>query len=792
MESVRQFAQLSLSDCLLAGGKNASLGEMIKHLTKLGINVPDGFAITTTTYKKFLEQNHLDKRIYQMLAKLDINDLQTLQAISLEIQQLILNTKIPSSIVKEVILAYEALGSKEPISVAVRSSATAEDLPGTSFAGQQDTFLNVQGNENVLNAIKQVYASLFTQRAITYRNHHSFDHSQVAISVGVQRMVRSDLGTSGVVFTLDTESGFEQVVFITASYGLGENIVQGAVNPDEFFVHKPLLLNNKYAILRKNLGAKTTKTIYKSNYDFREALETVSVEKSKQLRFCLTDQAIHELARQAVKIENHYNCHMDIEWAFDGTDDKLYIVQARPETVKNFHEKNVIERFKLTTKGEIISTGRSIGNRIGQGQAQIILNPRNMKDMRRGEILVTEMTDPDWEPIMKRASAIVTDRGGRTCHAAIIARELGIPAVVGCGNASKIIKKGEPLTVSCAEGETGFIYSGILAHEVERIQITKMQKLPIKICMNLGNPEKAFAYQALPNDGVGLARLEFIISNMIGIHPRALLEFNSLPRKLARDIYSRICAYASPVEYYIEKLREGIGTIAAAFYPKPVIVRFSDFKSNEYANLLGGSLYEPQEGNPMLGFRGVSRYLSDQFRECFELECIAIKRVRDNMGLVNVKLMIPFVRIISEANKITSLLNSFNLKRGENGLEVYMMCEVPSNAILAEEFLEYFDGYSIGSNDLTQLTLGLDRDSPLVAGLFDERDYAVKTLLHKVIGTCLDANKYVGICGQGPSDHQDFAKWLLEEGITSLSLSPDTLVQTWLYLSKCSHGLENN
>lgn len=783
MENIRQFAQIDLSDFPLVGGKNASLGEMIKHLTKIGINVPDGFAVTTLAYQHFLGQDNLDQKIYALLDKITKDDISSLQSISSQIRQLILETEFPKKLIHDIKVAYESLSKNEPISVAVRSSATAEDLAGSSFAGQQDSYLNVVGIDNVLLAIKRVYASLFTDRAITYRNDHKFDHRQVSISVGVQRMVRSDLGTSGVVFTLDTESGFENVVFITASYGLGENIVQGAVNPDEFFVHKEMLLQNKNAIIRKNLGTKTTKKIYKDAFDYTQSLETVSVHEKEQMRFCLSDELIQHLAHQAIKIEKHYQRHMDIEWALDGTNEKIYIVQARPETVRSIQNQNVLERFRLTGKGEVIAQGRSIGDKIGQGSARVILETKDMEHMQTGEVLVTDMTDPDWEPVMKRAAAIVTNRGGRTCHAAIIARELGIPAIVGCGDASEKVKIGDPLTISCAEGETGFVYSGILSHEVEKIALDKMPTLPIKICMNLGNPEKAFSYQAIPNDGVGLARLEFIISNMIGIHPRALLEFNQLPESEKKAIKVKISAYNSPIEFYIEKLREGIGTIAAAFYPKPVIVRFSDFKSNEYANLLGGSLFEPKEENPMLGYRGASRYLSEKFRACFELECIAIKRVREKMGLTNTKVMIPFVRTVDEAKNVNKLLDEFGLTRGQNGLEIYMMCEVPSNAVLAEEFIEHFDGYSIGSNDLTQLTLGLDRDSSLVANLFDERNSAVKTLLSKVIKTCRNANKYVGICGQGPSDHPDFAKWLVDEGIDSLSLSPDTVVSTWLYLA---------
>lgn len=783
MDSILQFSKISLLDSHLVGGKNASLGEMICHLSSIGINIPDGFATTTAAYNEFLTQNHLDREIKSILQSLDVGNLQKLETVSSEIRQLFLEAEMPPHLVQEVLAAYHALGTEQPVSVAVRSSATAEDLSTSSFAGQQESYLNVCGSCNVLKAIQKVYASLFTPRAIAYREHQGFDHRQVSISVGIQKMVRSDLGSSGVVFTLDTESGFDHVIFITASYGLGEMIVQGAVNPDEFFVDKSLLKTNKQAILKKNLGAKKVKKIYKSYDDFSQALETVEVEIAQQLKFCLSDHSIHELAKHAITIENHYKRPMDIEWAIDGIDEKIYILQARPETVKSVGHQNTIERFKLTSTGKLITFGRSIGERIGQGKARVIASAQNMGDMRDGEVIVTEMTDPDWEPVMKRASAIVTDKGGRTCHAAIVARELGIPAVVGCGEASKKIKNSEPLTVCCAEGETGFVYSGILTHEIERISLKNTEQLPIKLCMNLGNPGKAFTYQAIPNDGVGLTRLEFIISHMIGVHPQALLHFNTLARKLQREIYQKISAYSSPREFYIEKLREGVSTIAAAFYPKPVIVRFSDFKSNEYASLLGGSLYEPQEENPMIGFRGASRYLSKQFRHCFELECIALKRVREAMGLTNVKVMIPFVRTLNEAQETISLMNSFGLIRGENDLEIYMMCELPSNAVLAEDFLAFFDGFSIGSNDLTQLTLGVDRDSAQVADLFDERDKAVKHLLHKVIVTCKNANKYIGICGQGPSDHLDFAKWLVDEGISCLSLSPDSLVRTRAYLA---------
>lgn len=785
MDRIKLFNEVCLSDQKTVGGKNASLGEMIQHLSQIGINVPQGFAVTTQAYKEFLAANAIDSKIFPLLNSLDINDVSTLQKTAIKIREIILDSTFSTQFITDVKDAYHALGfHEEDTSVAVRSSATAEDLPGYSFAGQQDSFLNIRGFENILCAIKEVYASLFTERAITYRTHNGFDHFKVAISVGVQHMVRSDLGTSGVVFTLDTESGFDNVILITASYGLGESIVQGAVNPDEFYVHKASLLQQKHAIIRKNLGTKAIKKIYKDAVNFAEAIETTPVLESEQLRYCLDDEDIHKLAHHALSIENHYRRPMDIEWAKDGKDGKLYIVQARPETVKSLASRTVIERYRLTTQGEIITVGRSIGDRIGQGSARLILDPKNMDEMKSGEVLVTDMTDPDWEPIMKRASAIVTNRGGRTCHAAIIARELGIPAVVGCGDASSKIAIGDDITVSCAEGETGYVYSGLLSHEVEEIPVVNLPELPVKICMNLANPEKAFAYQAIPNDGVGLARLEFIISNMIGIHPCAVLNFENLSTPLKNKIAKKTSAYTSPIHYYVEKLCEGVGTIAAAFYPKPVIVRFSDFKTNEYANLLGGDLYEPKEENPMLGYRGASRYLSPGFRSCFELECRAIKKIREKMGLTNTQIMVPFVRTLTEAQQVIELLEDFGLKRDANGLKIYMMCEIPSNAILAKEFLEFFDGFSIGTNDLTQLTLGLDRDSASIANLFDERNKAVTILLHNVIQTCLSANKYVGICGQGPSDHPDFAKWLLKEGITSISLSPDTVINTWLYLAQ--------
>lgn len=784
MEVIRQFANIQLSDGDLVGGKNASLGEMIRHLAAAGINVPDGFAITTDGFKLFLCQDNLNHTINSLLAQTDINDLNALAHASLQIRNWIQAADFPQQLIDEIINAFQTLTKGKDISVAVRSSATAEDLPGISFAGQQESYLNVKGVPNLLLAIKKVYASLYNERAIAYRVHNGFDHSTVSISVGVQQMVRSDLGASGVIFTLDTESGFDEVVFITASYGLGESVVQGAVNPDEIYVHKALLSQGRPAILRKNVGTKASKVIYADSESFSKALATLPVAQSQRVAFCISDDQVHELARIAVKIENHYQRPMDIEWALDGTNNELYIVQARPETVNNKKNNNVLERFKLLNTGQVIAIGRSIGDRLGQGQARVILNPSDKQEMQEGEVLVTDMTDPDWEPVMKRAAAIVTNRGGRTCHAAIIARELGIPAVVGCGDVTDKIHSGEPLTASCGDGESGTVYSGLLPYEIERVVVDELPTLPLKLYMNLGNPEKAFAYQAIPNDGIGLARLEFIINNNIGVHPRALLEYRQLDQGMRDLIAPKIAAYSSPVDFYIEKVKEGISTLAAAFYPRPVIVRFSDFKSNEYANLVGGLAYEPIEENPMIGYRGASRYISKQFRDCFELECRAIKKVRDEMGLTNVKIMVPFVRKIIEAKKVIELLNEYGLKSGVNDLEIYMMCEVPSNALLAEDFLHYFDGFSIGSNDLTQLTLGLDRDSSWVADLFDERDKAVKTLLHQAISACLDANKYIGICGQGPSDHPDFASWLVQEGISSISLSPDTLIKTWLYLSE--------
>lgn len=776
--------QLSLRDTITVGGKNASLGEMIQHLTALNIKVPDGFATTAKAYINFLKENNLESRIQERLATLDVNNLKALTSASKEIQSWIKKAKLPKALVNDIEKAYLEMNVEGKCSVAVRSSATAEDLPDASFAGQQETYLNISGVNNVTHAVKNVFASIFTPRSIAYRVHHGFEHHQVAISAGVQRMIRADKATSGVVFTLDTESGFDGVIFITAAYGLGETVVQGTVNPDEFFVHKAMLEQDKPAIIRRILGSKEMKMVFSKKTKATHSTVITHVSKHDQLRYCLTDDEILELAKQALIIEKHYQKPMDIEWAKDGITGEIFIVQARPETVKSHQQMQVVEQFHLKEKGNLITSGRSVGQRIGQGPARLIKSAKQMDIMQEGDVLVTDMTDPDWEPIMKRASAIVTNRGGRTCHAAIVARELGIPAVVGCNDATQKIKANSEITVSCAEGETGNVYQGKLKFELEKTPIDNLPELPFNICMNLGNPEQAFTNQFLPNHGVGLARLEFIISNMIGIHPNAILQLETLPKKLQKEILTRTCAYQSPKEFYIEKLVEGIATIAGAFYPKPVIVRFSDFKSNEYANLLGGEHFEPDEENPMLGYRGASRYLSKDFHDAFTLECEAIKRVRLKLGLVNTQVMFPFVRTLKEAQALVELLKTQDMERGKDDLKVYMMCEIPSNAIMAEQFLQYFDGYSIGSNDLTQLTLGLDRDSALIADLFDERLPAVKALLSMSINTCNKLGKYVGICGQGPSDHPDLAKWLMDQGIQSISLSPDSIVRTWLDLAK--------
>jgi pyruvate,water dikinase len=780
-EYVIWFQDLGMKDVDRVGGKNASLGEMISQLAKAGVSVPGGFATTSDAFRDFLEQSGLKERIANRLEGLDIDDVKTLAETGKEIRQWIIDTPFPEALNDAIKTAFEEMAGD---TVAVRSSATAEDLPDASFAGQQETFLNIRGLDNVMVAIKEVFASLYNDRAIAYRVHKGFEHADVALSAGIQRMVRSEIGAAGVMFSMDTESGFDGVVFITSSYGLGETVVQGAVNPDEFYVHKATLEKNRPAVLRRNLGSKMIKMIYGSEASAGKSVETVDVPEADRDRFSINDAEVMSLAKQAVIIEKHYGRPMDIEWAKDGDDGELYIVQARPETVKSNESATLMERYLLKEKGNVLSEGRSIGQRIGAGPVRVIDSIADMDQVQKGDVLVTDMTDPDWEPVMKRASAIVTNRGGRTCHAAIIARELGIPAVVGCGDATETLKTGQEVTVSCAEGDTGMVYEGILDFDISRNKLETMPELPFKVMMNVGNPDRAFDFQSYPNAGVGLARLEFIINRMIGVHPKALMEYNDLPRDVQQAVKRRIAGYGDPVEFYVEKLVEGISSIASAFYPKPVIVRMSDFKSNEYAHLIGGSLYEPSEENPMLGFRGASRYISDSFRECFELECRALKKVREEMDLSNVEIMVPFVRTVGEARQVIELLEANGLKRGENGLRVIMMCELPANALLADQFLEYFDGFSIGSNDLTQLTLGLDRDSGLIAHLFDERNDAIKVLLKSAIQACKAQGKYVGICGQGPSDHPDFAQWLMEQGIDSVSLNPDSVLDTWLFLSE--------
>ena len=785
VEYVVSLDKLGVHDVEHVGGKNASLGEMISNLAGAGVSVPGGFATTAQAYRDFLELSGLNDQIHAALDALDVDDVNALAKTGAQIRQWIMEAEFPEKLNAEIRTAFATLSAGNPdMAVAVRSSATAEDLPDASFAGQQETFLNIRGVENVIRAAKEVFASLFNDRAISYRVHQGFDHKLVALSAGVQRMVRSETGTAGVMFTLDTESGFRDVVFITGAYGLGETVVQGAVNPDEFYVHKGTLAAGRPAILRRNLGSKAIKMIYGEVATAGKSVKTIDVDKADRARFCLTDAEVSELAKQAMIIEKHYKCPMDIEWAKDGDDGKLYIVQARPETVKSRTQANVMERYLLKETGTVLVEGRAIGQRIGAGKVRIIKDVSEMDKVQPGDVLVSDMTDPDWEPVMKRASAIVTNRGGRTCHAAIIARELGIPAVVGCGNATQLLIEGQGVTVSCAEGDTGYIFEGELGFDIKKNSVDAMPDLPFKIMMNVGNPDRAFDFAQLPNAGVGLARLEFIINRMIGVHPKALLNYAGLPQDIKDSVDKRIAGYDDPVGFYVEKLVEGISTLAAAFTPKKVIVRLSDFKSNEYANLIGGKLYEPEEENPMLGFRGASRYISESFRDCFELECRALKRVRNEMGLTNVEIMVPFVRTLGEASQVIDLLAENGLKRGENGLRIIMMCEIPSNAILADQFLEHFDGFSIGSNDMTQMTLALDRDSGIIADAFDERDPAVKHMLHLAISACRKAKKYVGICGQGPSDHPDLAKWLMEEGIESLSLNPDTVVETWLYLAR--------
>ncbi|MCX7627843.1 MAG: phosphoenolpyruvate synthase [Methylophilaceae bacterium] len=783
---VISFEHLRMSDVPSVGGKNASLGEMISQLSAKGVRVPGGFATTAAAYREFLAQDGLDARINAALDKLDIEDVTALAETGRQIRQWILETPFPSALEQAIAEHYHRLvgDSEEDVTFAVRSSATAEDLPDASFAGQQETFLNIHGLDNVLHAVKEVFASLYNDRAISYRVHKGFVHAEVALSAGVQRMVRSDIGASGVMFTMDTESGFQDVVFITAAYGLGETVVQGAVTPDEFYVHKPLLAQGYPALVRRSLGSKLIKMVFAESRTAGNSTRTVQTSEQERHQFALTDAEVLELAHYAVIIEQHYGRPMDIEWGRDGVDGKLYILQARPETVKSQAKPGISESYTLKQHGKVLASGRAIGQKIGVGPVRIIESAKEMHLVQPGDILVTDMTDPDWEPVMKKAAAIVTNRGGRTCHAAIIARELGIPAVVGCGSATETLTENEVVTVSCAEGDTGYVYKGQLDFEVTTSNLAQMPKLPTKIMLNVGNPDLAFSFAQLPNDGVGLARLEFVINNMIGVHPRAVLEPEKVRDSVREEIERRARGYASPRDFYIEKLAEGIATIGAAFWPKPVIVRMSDFKSNEYKKLIGGDIYEPDEENPMLGFRGASRYAAPEFKDCFELECLAMRKAREEIGLTNVEVMIPFVRTLEEARAVVEVLARYGLKRGEKGLRLIMMCEIPSNALLAEQFLELFDGFSIGSNDLTQLTLGLDRDSALVAQAFDERNPAVKVLLSMAISACNRAGKYVGICGQGPSDHPDLAEWLLQQGISSISLNPDTVVGTWERLGK--------
>jgi pyruvate, water dikinase len=780
------FSQLRMTDVESVGGKNASLGEMLSQLSAAGLRVPDGFATTAEAFRVFLEEGGLRQRIAARLDALDVDDVRALAEVGKEIRSWVVNTPLPVKLEQEIRAIFQELvaSSSSEITFAVRSSATAEDLPDASFAGQQETFLNVAGIDAVLERIHHVFASLYNDRAIAYRVHKGFAHADVALSAGVQRMVRSDRGAAGVMFTMDTESGFDGVVFITSSYGLGETVVQGAVNPDEFYVHKAMLTAGKFPIIRRSLGSKLIRMEFDPSGQPGRTVRTVDVPEAERRRFSLNDEDVLELARYAVIIEKHYGRPMDIEWGKDGADGKIYILQARPETVKSQGHRETQQRFKLKGKGAILASGRAIGQKIGVGQVRIIEDISEMDRVRPGDVLVTDMTDPNWEPVMKRAAAIVTNRGGRTCHAAIIARELGIPAVVGCGDATHALKDGAEVTVSCAEGDTGNIYAGRLEMEVENVRQGALPKIPVKIMMNVGNPHLAFDFQSLPNAGVGLARLEFIINNNIGVHPKAVLDYPNLDPELKMAVERLSAGYANPRAFFESKLAEGIATIGAAFWPKPVIVRMSDFKSNEYKKLIGGSRYEPDEENPMLGFRGAARYIAESFRECFRLEAAALKRVRNDMGLTNVEIMVPFVRTLGEAKAVTDLLAAHGLKRGENGLRIIMMCEVPSNAVLAGQFLEYFDGFSIGSNDLTQLTLGLDRDSGLVAAGFDERDPAVKALLSQAIAACLERGKYIGICGQGPSDHADFAAWLMDQGIESISLNPDTVVETWQRLAR--------
>ena len=785
------YSKLRMHDVEIVGGKNASLGEMISNLAASGVKVPNGYATTAEAYREFLKHEGLDARISAQLKALNVDDVQALAATGKSIREAVVKAPFPAQLEKEIRAAYDELvkESGSEISVAVRSSATAEDLPDASFAGQQETFLNVVGIESVLHKMKEVFASLYNDRAISYRVHKGFAHDVVALSAGVQRMVRSDLGAAGVMFTIDTESGFEDVVFITSSYGLGETVVQGAVNPDEFYVHKPMLKAGKKALIRRNLGSKLIQMVFASPEEKAASgrlVKTTDVAHELRNRYSLSDEDVQQLAHYALVIEQHYGRPMDIEWGKDGTDGQLYILQARPETVKSQAKGQAEQRYALKGTGNVLAEGRAIGQKIGTGPVRLVNDIANMDQVQPGDVLVTDMTDPNWEPVMKRASAIVTNRGGRTCHAAIIARELGIPAVVGCGNATDLLKDGTLVTVSCAEGDTGKIYDGLIETEVTEVQRGEMPAIKTKIMMNVGNPQLAFDFAQLPNEGVGLARLEFIINNNIGVHPKAILDYPAVDADLKKAVESVARGHASPRAFYVDKVAEGVATIAAAFWPKPVIVRMSDFKSNEYRKLIGGSRYEPEEENPMLGFRGAARYISEDFGEAFRMECEALRRVREDMGLTNVQIMIPFVRTLKQAERVTQLLAANGLKRGDNELKLIMMCEVPSNAILADEFLEFFDGFSIGSNDLTQLTLGLDRDSglELLAADFDERDPAVRKMLSRAIKACLDQGKYVGICGQGPSDHPDFAQWLADEGIASISLNPDSVVATWQRLAQ--------
>lgn len=786
--NIKHFSELGMGDVEVVGGKNASLGEMVSNLTDLGVSVPDGFATTAEAYRRFLGETGLADRINARLADLDTDDTIELAAAGREIRDLVIAQPFPADLEEEIRAAYEELaaGSGAEASFAVRSSATAEDLPDASFAGQQETFLNVRGIDAVLQAIREVFASLYNDRAIAYRVHHSFEHAAVALSAGVQKMVRSDIGASGVMFTMDTESGFDGAVFITSAYGLGEGVVQGAVNPDEFYVRKESLKAGRPAILRRTVGEKATKMTYTDDATVGRTTAFVPVDEAEQRVLSLRDEQVEELARHALVIEEHYGRPMDIEWGLDGADGKVYVLQARPETVQS-RATGSVEKFRMAERGEVLIEGRAIGQRIGAGTVRVLRSIDEMHDFAPGDVLVADMTDPDWEPIMKRAAAIVTNRGGRTCHAAIIARELGIPAVVGTGTATKDLADGREVTVSAAEGDTGYVYDGLLDFTRTSTDVDEMPELPVKIMMNVGAPEQAFGLSRIPNEGVGLARLEFIINRQIGIHPRALLELDTLEDAALRErIEHMTAAYESPREYFVSRVTEGVATIAAAFHPKPVIVRMSDFKSNEYANLVAGPLFEPEEENPMIGYRGAARYVSPDFAECFAMECEAMKRVRDDMGLTNVKLMIPFVRTPDQGAKVIELMASHGLVRGENGLEIVMMCELPSNAAIPEAFLEHFDGFSIGSNDMTQLTLGLDRDSSLVAEDFDERNPAVLFMLERAIEACRAQGKYVGICGQGPSDHPDLAAWLLDKQIASMSLNPDTVVETWLALAKQS------